>query len=164
MLKMKYLFITILIASLYSCQTEAQEEHKSSKTSEFEITKSDAEWRKELTTAEYQVLRKSGTEMSNSSPLNNIHEPGTFVCTACKNPVYKTLNKFESGSGWPSFDQPIQGNIKLVKDNTLNYQEVICAKCGSHLGHVFNDGPRNTTGKRHCINGVALNFISDKKN
>lgn len=163
---MKYLLLSLLTIGLYSCDSKAQNDKNKSETSDFEITKSDAEWKKELSTAEYQVLRKSATEPRNSSPLNYIEESGTFVCAACKNPIYKAKHKYESGSGWPSFDRAIEGNIKLKTDRDLGYQrqEVICAKCGSHLGHVFNDGPKETTGKRHCINGIAMKFITDQKN
>lgn len=166
MLKMKYLLLMLLTIGLYSCDSKAQNDSNKSEASEFEITKSEAEWKKELTPAEYQVLRKSATEPRNSSPLNQIDESGTFVCAACKNPIYNAKYKYDSGSGWPSFDRPFEGNIKLKTDRKLGYQrqEVICAKCGSHLGHVFNDGPKETTGKRHCINGVAMKFITDQEN
>lgn len=166
MLKMKYLLLILLTIGLYSCDSKAQNDSNKSEASEFEITKSDAEWKKELTTTEYQVLRKSATEPRNSSPLNNIDKPGTFICAACENPIYKAVHKYESGSGWPSFDRSVKGNVKLKTDRKLGYQrkEALCAKCGSHLGHVFNDGPKETTGKRHCINGVAMKFIPNSKN
>ncbi|WP_409187188.1 peptide-methionine (R)-S-oxide reductase MsrB [Antarcticibacterium sp. 1MA-6-2] len=115
---------------------------------------------------EYAVLRKAATETPHSSELNDIHESGTFVCAACGNELYKTKHKFESGTGWPSFDLPVEGGVAYGSDSKLGYQrdEVHCADCGGHLGHVFDDGPQETTGKRHCINGIAMNFIpADKK-
>jgi peptide-methionine (R)-S-oxide reductase len=147
--------------SLISCQTDAQTKEKKK---DFEITKSESEWKELLTAEEYRVLRTAGTERAYSSPLNNIKKPGTFVCAACQNPLYKTKHKFNSGTGWPSFDRAIDQSLALSSDQKLGYtrQEALCGKCGSHLGHIFNDGPRETTGKRHCINGVALDFIPEK--
>ena len=111
------------------------------------------------------VLREAGTERPFSSSLNNIKEAGTFVCAACSNPLYKTKHKFDSGTGWPSFDRAIENSLAYSSDKKLGYQrdEALCGKCGGHLGHIFDDGPRDTTGKRHCINGVALEFIPENK-
>jgi len=110
---------------------------------------------------EYYVLRKAGTERAFSSEFNNNHKDGVYVCAACGTPLFKSENKFDSGSGWPSFDREIKGNVAFSVDYNLGYArtEEHCANCGGHLGHVFNDGPSKTTGKRHCINGVALDFI-----
>tara|TARA_Y100000034_G_scaffold127853_1_gene181418 strand:- start:374 stop:940 length:567 start_codon:yes stop_codon:yes gene_type:complete len=121
---------------------------------------SDKEWKQRLTEEEYRVLRKAGTEPAFSSPLNDIKEPGTFVCAACGNELYKTEHKYESGTGWPSFYQPAgEGAIETSLDFKLIYPrtEVHCARCGGHLGHVFKDGPE-PTGLRYCMNGVAMNF------
>lgn len=147
--------------SLVSCQTDAQTKEKKK---DFEIIKSESEWKELLTAEEYRILRTAGTERAFSSPLNNIKKPGTFVCAACQNPLYKTKHKFDSGTGWPSFDRAIDQSLALSSDQKLGYkrQEALCGKCGSHLGHIFNDGPRETTGKRHCINGVALDFVPEK--
>lgn len=153
--------IILLVFSILflGCNSNAQD---SGKEKNYPVSKSEAEWKAELTTAEFQVLRKKGTERAFSSKLNRIEEPGTFVCAACGNELYKTQHKFESGTGWPSFDRPVdEKNVDYKTDRTGGFRalEVLCANCGGHLGHVFNDGPRNTTGKRHCINGVAMDFI-----
>ncbi|MBW2961215.1 peptide-methionine (R)-S-oxide reductase MsrB [Mesonia aestuariivivens] len=156
-----YLFL-ISFFTLVSCQGNAQ---KKPKSEQFEIQKTDAEWKNQLTAQQYYVLIKEGTEKPFSSELNKIKNPGTFICAACKHPLFKTKRKFESGTGWPSFDKPIDGGVFYSADNKLGYKrnEVLCAKCGGHLGHVFNDGPPETTGKRYCLNGVAMNFIPTKK-
>ncbi len=159
--KIPSLLLMILSFTLLSCTGKAQ---KKPKTEQFPIQKTEKEWKKELTAAQYNVLRSAGTEKPFSSPLNNIKEAGTFVCAACGKELYKTKNKFESGTGWPSFDQPIEGGVFISKDNKLGYtrNEVLCADCGGHLGHVFNDGPKETTGKRYCMNGDAMKFIPEK--
>lgn len=157
---MKTLLSLIVVFSLLSCQSSAQQEKK-----DYEITKTDAEWKAELNPMEYQVLRKAATERPFTSELLDIKTPGTFVCAACENPLYETKYKFESGTGWPSFDRAIEGSLAYSSDTKLGYSrdELLCGKCGGHLGHVFNDGPRETTGKRHCINGVALDFKPKNK-
>jgi len=160
---MKRFLLLLLSIFLFSCQSSAQNEKKYNK---FEVVKSDAEWQAELSEMEYQVLRKAATERPFTSDLLDIKEPGTFVCAACQHPLYETAHKFKSGTGWPSFDRAIEGNVAYSSDMKLGYKriELLCGKCGSHLGHIFNDGPRETTGKRHCINGVALDFLPKKKN
>ncbi|TBW25768.1 peptide-methionine (R)-S-oxide reductase MsrB [Gramella sp. KN1008] len=160
----RLLLLSLLSVFLLSCNGNAQK-NKGEEAEEFEISKSEEEWKKELTPAEFAVLRKGGTERAFTSELNNIKEPGTFVCAACGNELYKTRYKFDSGTGWPSFDRAIEGGVAYGSDTKLGYQrdEVHCARCGGHLGHVFNDGPKETTGKRHCINGVAMDFIPEKE-
>ncbi|MEI6668265.1 MAG: peptide-methionine (R)-S-oxide reductase MsrB [Acidobacteriota bacterium] len=125
----------------------------------FEVTKTDAEWKSTLTPAQYAVLRKHGTEPGGSSPLNKEHRAGTFLCAACALPVYSSKTKYESGTGWPSFWAPIDGGVGTTIDRSLveTRVEVHCHRCGGHLGHVFDDGPR-PTGKRYCMNGVAMTF------
>ncbi|RRO24951.1 peptide-methionine (R)-S-oxide reductase MsrB [Flavobacteriaceae bacterium 14752] len=160
---MKTFLSLILLCSLYSCQSSAQNEKSKI---DFEIKKTNDEWKAELTDMEYKVLRQAGTERPFTSELLDIKTPGTFVCAACKNPLYETKHKFDSGTGWPSFDRAIEESLAYSSDKKLGYKrdELLCGKCGSHLGHVFNDGPRETTGKRHCINGVALDFVPKNKN
>ena len=126
----------------------------------YPVTKSDADWKKLLTPAAYQVLRQEGTERPGSSPLNAEHRSGLFRCAGCNTPLYSSKDKFESGTGWPSFIRPIgERAIQTRKDTSLfmTRTEVLCATCGVHLGHVFPDGPP-PTGLRYCMNGVAMTF------
>jgi len=120
---------------------------------------SEAEWRKRLTGAEFNILREAGTERAFTSPLNDEKRKGTFACAGCANTLYSSQTKFESGTGWPSFYQSLNNAVGYSTDRKIGYarREVHCAKCGGHLGHVFDDGPP-PTGKRHCLNGVALDF------
>ena len=126
----------------------------------FRVEKSDADWRRQLPANAYQVLRHEGTEAPYTSPLNSEHRQGVFKCLGCDWPLYSSKTKFDSGTGWPSFWQPISPQAVLSNtDNSLfmSRTEIKCANCGGHLGHVFNDGPR-PTGLRYCMNGVAMKF------
>ncbi|PWJ22484.1 peptide-methionine (R)-S-oxide reductase MsrB [Jannaschia seohaensis] len=128
----------------------------------FPIELSPEEWRARLTEAEFAVLRQEQTEPPFSSPLNENRAVGTYVCVGCANPVYASDTKYDSGTGWPSFWQPISSQAVGTKPDyklILPRTEVHCARCGGHLGHVFDDGPP-PTGKRHCINGIALDFVA----
>lgn len=125
------------------------------------ITKTDAEWRKELTPEQYAVTRQRATERPFTGEYLHNKSDGTYACVACGLPLFSSQTKFESGSGWPSFWDIIQtGNVELRQDSSHGMQrvEVVCSRCGAHLGHVFEDGPRDKTGLRYCINSVALNF------
>ena len=125
------------------------------------VKKSEQEWREQLTPEQYEVVRNKGTEAPFTSELNNVKNEGTFVCVACGQPLFSSSDKFESGTGWPSFDQPLEGEaVDTASDNSflMRRTEVLCSRCDTHLGHVFNDGPRDTTGERYCINGCALEF------
>lgn len=157
---MKRLFIICLSLILINCKSNAQKEVKKV----YDVTKTEAEWKAQLTEMEFYVLRQAGTERPFSSDLNKNYESGTYVCKACETPLFKSEHKFDSGTGWPSFDREIKGNVAYSTDYNLGYArtEEHCATCGGHLGHVFNDGPKKTTGKRHCINGISLTFIPKK--
>ncbi|WP_404479674.1 peptide-methionine (R)-S-oxide reductase MsrB [Novosphingobium sp. BL-52-GroH] len=119
----------------------------------------DEEWRRRLTPEQYRILRRQGTERSYSSPLDREHRAGTFVCAADGNPLFSSRTKFDSGTGWPSFWKPLPGAVGTSGDFELGIgrTEVHCARCGGHLGHVFDDGPP-PTGKRYCMNGAAMQF------
>ncbi len=127
----------------------------------FEITRSPEEWRARLTPAEYKVMREAGTERAFSSPLDREKRAGTFHCKGCDLPLYSSAAKFDSGTGWPSFYEALPGAIGTKPDRSLfmTRTECHCRRCGSHMGHVFDDGPP-PTGKRHCINGIALRFVA----
>lgn len=170
---MKKLSILLLLTILcLGCKSNAQKEKDQSdkiaankpdrlKGHKFPVQKSNAEWKKELTPEQYYVLREAGTEKPRSSKLLHIKGKGIFVCGACGNPVYRNENQFVSGTGWPSFDRPIKKGVVLATDTKLGYKrnEVLCSRCGGHLGHRFNDGPRETTGLRYCMNGDAMKFV-----
>jgi peptide-methionine (R)-S-oxide reductase len=125
----------------------------------FEVTHTDAEWRKLLSPEQYEVLRKAGTERPFSSPLDKEKRTGTFACAGCALPLFSSATKFNSGTGWPSFWKPLDKAVVTHSDTTFGMTrvEVLCRRCGGHLGHVFDDGPP-PTGLRYCMNGLALNF------
>jgi peptide-methionine (R)-S-oxide reductase len=125
----------------------------------FKVSHTPAQWRKMLGAQRYAVLREGATERPFSSPLLNEHRKGLFVCAGCAQPLYSSAAKFESGTGWPSFWKPLPGAIVTRADRSLLAErtEVLCARCGGHLGHVFDDGPK-PTGLRYCMDGLALNF------
>lgn len=125
------------------------------------VQKTDDEWREQLTPEQYHVLREKGTERAFSGSLCNNHADGLYHCAACNAPLFKSDTKFESGSGWPSFWDPVSPDaVKLHEDSSYGMRrvEATCATCGSHLGHVFPDGPREHTGQRYCINSASLGF------
>ena len=128
-------------------------------TNRFPVERSPDEWRRELTSEQYRVLREHGTEPAGTSVLNHEHRPGLFRCSGCGAPLFATSTKFESGTGWPSFYEPIEGAVGTSQDDSyaMRRTEVHCARCGGHLGHLFPDGPA-PTGLRYCMNGTALAY------
>jgi peptide-methionine (R)-S-oxide reductase len=133
------------------------------KSDGYAVTKSDAEWKKELDPLQHHVLRDHGTERPFTSPLNHEKRTGTFRCAGCGEALFDSATKYESGSGWPSFWQPLQNAVGTTTDRSffMTRTEVHCAKCGGHLGHVFPDGPK-PTGQRYCMNGAAMKFEEKK--
>ncbi len=125
----------------------------------FEVTKTDEEWQETLSPKQYQVLRAHGTEMRGSSELNREKRTGTFVCAGCGQPLFESNTKYESGTGWPSFYEPMPDAVGTTEDrgHLMTRTEVHCSRCGGHLGHVFDDGPQ-PTGQRYCMNGAAMKF------
>ena len=129
------------------------------------VNKTDEEWKRILTPDQYAVTRQKGTEPPFTSPLNHIHQQGVFECVCCELPLFSSKAKFDSGTGWPSFWEPVaKENVREEIDRTLaeTRTEVLCARCDAHIGHVFKDGPK-PTGLRYCMNGVALKFARQKK-
>jgi peptide-methionine (R)-S-oxide reductase len=143
---------TFMAAAISGCAKAAPAEH-------FEVTKTDAEWRKQLSPAQYNILRQQGTETPFTSPLNHFYKAGQYSCVGCDLPLFSSTTKFDSGTGWPSFWKPLPGAVAISKDGALGMvrNEVHCRRCGGHLGHVFDDGPQ-PTGLRYCMDGVALKF------
>ena len=145
---------------MVSCKSNSQEQK-----SKYLVSKSDAEWKEQLPEMAYYVLRKAGTERAFSGSLNYNKKEGIYVCAGCQAPLYESKYKFDSGTGWPSFDRGNEENLEYDVDYKIGYprSELKCNKCGGHLGHMFSDGPKATTGKRHCINSAALNFIASNE-
>jgi len=159
---------TLLFASLVPIGTASallfssrKSESMAKTLGKFEVSKTEAQWRKILTPAQFEVLRKEGTERAGTSPLTQEHRRGKFTCAGCNLSLFTSETKFESGTGWPSFYAPIANAVKTSVDTSFGVTrtEIHCRRCGGHLGHVFEDGPK-PTGLRYCMNGVAMKFIS----
>lgn len=150
------LFFSLFI--LNACNSQNNE------NMEFEINKTSSEWKAQLSDEEYRVLREKGTERAFTGEYWDHFEKGSYVCAGCGNKLFTSETKFDSHCGWPSFDQAIKGATIYKQDLSFGMvrTEVMCAKCGGHLGHVFDDGPQETTGKRYCTNSVSIKFIPEK--
>ena len=147
----------LLVASTNSIYSQ---DNNNKKTME----KTDQQWKKELSAEQYRVLREKGTERAFTGEYDEHFEKGSYYCAGCNQTLFKSINKYDSGCGWPAFDKPIEGTVKYIEDISFGMArvEVVCSKCDGHLGHVFKDGPKNTTGERFCVNSVSLIFEPEK--
>lgn len=161
----KPIIFTLVLVSLLGLQN-CTAQTKKMDNKEFEVTKTDAEWKSELSSEQYNVLREKGTEIAFTGKYWKNYKDGVYHCAGCSTALFNADTKFKSGTGWPSFWKPInEENVKVVIDKSLGMirEEVICGVCGGHLGHVFNDGSK-PTGLRYCINSASLDFEEDKGN
>lgn len=157
----KYNLIVALLFLTVSCQSqEAQKSTAKTKEMSYKVQKTEAEWQTELSPAQFNVLRNKGTERPGTGVYNLNFEKGSYVCAGCGALLFESDNKYESHCGWPSFDDAIEGAVVYKKDKShgMIRTEILCANCGGHLGHVFDDGPQETTGKRYCVNSLSLEF------
>jgi methionine-R-sulfoxide reductase len=153
------------VFTLYACNNFGQSNEKEKPSNEPVIVKTEEEWKKILTPAQYSILREKGTERAFTGKYYKTNDKGVYSCAACGNELFTSDMKFDSECGWPSFDQSIKGGkIKTATDTSYGMvrTEIMCAKCGGHLGHLFDDGP-TITGKRYCVNSESLNFVKEKK-
>jgi peptide-methionine (R)-S-oxide reductase len=158
------LLVLALIGTISCSEAQQSKNNNSSKTSKFKMEKPETEWKKELSPEQYRVLREKGTERAFSGAYWDNHDKGVYKCAACNTPLFSSETKFESGTGWPSFYAALdKSKVKEITDVSMGMSrtEVVCANCGGHLGHVFDDGPK-PTGQRYCMNSISLDFVKEK--
>lgn len=165
---MKNTIILLIISLTMSCTGIAQKNSSNNKkttTKKDKIVKTEAEWKAQLTEQEYYVLRQKGTDRPGDGGYTKHFEKGTYVCRACNAQLFESGSKYESHCGWPSFDDAIPGTIDFTKDTShgMIRTEITCTQCDGHLGHIFDDGPKETTGKRYCVNTSSIKFIPAEK-
>ena len=158
---MRNLAVILVISIMYSCTVQNQKPT----TMNTAVKKTEAEWKAQLSEMEYEVLRNKGTERPFTGDYHDHFETGKYVCAGCGNDLFTSDTKFDSHCGWPSFDEAIKGSVIYKKDTSYGMEriEVMCAKCEGHLGHVFEDGPAETTGQRYCTNSVSIKFVPTAK-
>ena len=159
---MKFLLTAVVVILI--CGTGCAQKKSASQVTKFTVNKTDAEWKKQLTNEQFKVTRKAGTETPYTGKYWDNHKKGLYKCICCGQELFTADTKFESGTGWPSFWQPLKkANVLEITDNTLGMErtEVLCSRCGGHLGHVFSDGPK-PTGLRYCMNSASMDFVPAK--
>lgn len=157
----KNLTLLAILGCFVACTAQTNTEEKT-----YAVNKTEAQWKKELSPEQYYVLREKGTERPGTGLYNHHKETGVYTCAGCSHELFSSENKYNSGSGWPSFDQAInEGHVEEHSDYShgMVRTEILCANCGGHLGHVFNDGPKETTGQRYCVNSLSLSFKKTEK-
>jgi len=165
---MKNILTLLIITLMMSCTGNAQQSKKENKKmadNKDKVVKTEAEWKAELTDQEYYVLRQKGTDRAGNGGYTKHFEKGTYLCRACDAQLFESGSKYESNCGWPSFDDAIPGTIDFTKDvsHGMIRTEITCTKCDGHLGHIFDDGPKETTGKRYCVNTSSIKFVPAEK-
>ncbi len=160
---MKHLFLIVFI-SIFSISTNYSQQNSEKKMVK-KVIKTDEEWKAALTPEQYYILRQKGTDRPSEAGYTSHFEKGTYHCAACDLQLFESNSKFESHCGWPSFDDAIDGTVEYVLDKThgMVRTEIICAACDGHLGHIFNDGPKETTGERYCVNTTSIKFVKTEK-
>lgn len=160
-IKLFWIFLCVQFISCKEHNANAQTQTTQTQTTK---TMTEKDWKEKLTPEEYYILREKGTERPFSGKYNDFFEEGSYVCAACGNKLFNSDAKFDSSCGWPSFDQAIEGSVIYTKDTShgMIRTEVTCANCDGHLGHVFDDGPKDTTGTRYCMNSISIKFIPAK--